>query len=523
MPLPDLDKIIDAELGRPRLEVVETRQDKPQVIVRGRHLDEVADDLVRCLVAANEPASMFRHGNAVSRFVPAIGGRGGQLEPVDRNRLLDVIERHIRPVAMRKDDVRPDRVDTVVQELVLLRLVHQLPPVTVVTHTPFLRADGTVCDTAGYDTASGMFLTDASGVSVPERPTNQQILDAVALIDELLCDFPLTGESDRAHCFALLLTPLIRHLVRLVPLFVIDANGPGVGKNLLSECCMYIATGEWVMTNPLPTDNEEQRKQLTAIMRAGMAVALFDEAHIITGVALARLVTSTTWGDRLLGYSTQVNYPNSVTMVALGNNVQIQGDMPRRSVVIRLEATDADPHLRSGFRHTDLRAWVEANRPQLLEALLTLLRAWVVAGRPEGSQPLGSFDGWASIIGGVLEVAGVPGFLGNVGEMRARSATDDTEMEAHLAELSMRFGTSEFSIKQVAKLIEDDTLECWPPRVAGDHGKVRQMIGYTYRRYSGRWLGEFRLQPTGETHGIKRWTIDNRAAQRLSPTGTDAF
>lgn len=481
---------------------------KPEVVVRGRFLGDVVNELVDYLLAANKPEVMFRHGDVVSRFRKAHSGNGGHLQPVDRVRLLDVVETHTRPVAIAKDGPKPDRIDTPIQDLILLRLLDVLPAITVVTQTPFLRADGTICNTAGYDPVSGMYLTNALNVTVPDEPTLDDVVDAVCLIDDMLADFPFKGESDRAHTYALLLTPFIRHLVRLVPLFVIDANGPGVGKNLLSESCMYVATGTWVTTNPLPTDNEEQRKQITSIMRTGTAVALFDEAHIITGLNLARLITSSTWGDRLLGYSQQVNYPNAVTLVALGNNVQIQGDMPRRSIITRLEADMADPHLRTGFRHDDLRRYVEDNRAELVGALLTILRAWVIAGRPDGAQRLGSFDDWARLIGGVLDVAGVAGFLANAAEMHAMTATDDTEMEHHLAELVTQFGAGEFSIRQVAKLIEEDRLETWPPRVGGEGvAKVRQMIGLTYRRYSGRWLGAYRLEPGGTSQGARRWRI----------------
>jgi hypothetical protein len=43
--------------------------------------------------------------------------------------------------------------------------------------------------------------------------------------------------------------------------------------------------------------------------------------------------------------------------------------------------------------------------------LLVLVRAWLAAGRPPGKRVLGSFESWASVVGGILEHAGVPGFL----------------------------------------------------------------------------------------------------------------
>ena len=57
-------------------------------------------------------------------------------------------------------------------------------------------------------------------------------------------------------------------------------------------------------------------------------------------------------------------------------------------------------------------------------AALTLIRAWIAAGRPKGKKTLGKFEGWAEVMGGILQVAGVPGFLDQLEAFRER---DDPE------------------------------------------------------------------------------------------------
>lgn len=479
------------------------RDGKAAITVNGMHLDDLADEVVRILLTTNDPPRLFRHGQTVSQFAR------GELEAVDRNRMVHIVERTMRPYRVSKDGVfTPARLDVATLELAMLRLLDELPTVNGVVRSPFLRADGSICAEAGYDWVSGNFLAATSSIVVPDAPTRAEIAAAVALVDSLMTDFPFATASDRAHVFAMLLTPMIRHLVPLVPLFVIDGSGPGVGKNLLTECCMYVSTGEWIQTDPLPLDSEEQRKQITALMSTGRAVALFDEAHIVSGTSLARLITSTTWGDRLLGYSKQVSYPNRITVVALGNNVEVQGDMPRRTIMVRLDSPVERPFDRQEFHHADLRQWTQEHRDELLGALLTILRAWHAAGRPVSPIRLGSFDQWAAMIGGALTVAGVDGFLSNVGQMRDRGATDDQDMEAHLHELNVHFFRRSFTAKQVADLAEKGTLETEPPRLVG-HGKsLSQSLGHTYRRYSGRWMGGLRIVPDGVTGGARRWVVE---------------
>ncbi len=75
----------------------------------------------------------------------------------------------------------------------------------------------------------------------------------------------------------------------------------------------------------------------------------------------------------------------------------------------------------AGFRHPDLNTWVRANRARLVAACLTLCQAWIAAGRPRGQRSIGSYENWAGVIGGILETAGIDGFLGNIEEMMAAS------------------------------------------------------------------------------------------------------
>lgn len=505
----------DTPMSDDQLDALEGARSKRQIIVGGtRHLDDIVNELAGALIEINDPPHLFKHGDVVSQFTR------GELEAVDSVRMMNVVETYVRPVRLTKESVAPTRVERGAIELALLRLVDRLPEVEGVVRSPFLRKDGTVCSDVGYDVRSGNYLAATLHVDVPESPSAQDVADAVELIDDLIHDFPLKSQADRAHVFALLLTPMIRHLVPLTPLFIMDGNGPGVGKNLLAESCMYVATGEWVQTDPLPTDSEEQRKQITALMSTGRSVALFDEAHIITGTSLARLITSTTWGDRLLGYSKQVSYPNRITVVALGNNVEVQGDMPRRSILVRLESQLARPYDRQDFRHDNLREWVMEHRPQLVGALLTILVAWNQAGRPKGAARLGSFDAWAEIVGGALAHAGVRGFMSNIGEMRQRGASDEQDMSGHLWELNTHFFGVGFTTKQVAKMLEDDRLDTFPPRMGRDRN-FAQALGYVYRHYSDRWMDGIRIRQDGVTHGARRWVLELMPVDKSAISGGD--
>jgi putative DNA primase/helicase len=51
---------------------------------------------------------------------------------------------------------------------------------------------------------------------------------------------------------------------------------------------------------------------------------------------------------------------------------------------------------------------------------------WLAAGKPSfKGRPLGSFEAWSRIMGGILQAAGIAGFLGNQNEFY-ESADEDT-------------------------------------------------------------------------------------------------
>ena len=67
----------------------------------------------------------------------------------------------------------------------------------------------------------------------------------------------------------------------------------------------------------------------------------------------------------------------------------------------------------TAFRHPNITQWVTEHRLQLVWSALILCQAWIARGCPAGSKTLGSYERWSAVIGGVLEVAGIPGFLEN--------------------------------------------------------------------------------------------------------------
>ncbi len=139
------------------------------------------------------------------------------------------------------------------------------------------------------------------------------------------------------------------------------------------------------------------------------------------------------WEDRVLGKSEIVRVPVRCAWMLTGNNPAFSNEMSRRAIRCRLDAKMDQPWLRDGFRHRALIEWARDNRGRLVWAALTLIQAWVAEGRPAGDKTLGMFESWARTMGGILDVAGVKGFLGNLQEFYANADAEGATWRAFVA------------------------------------------------------------------------------------------
>ena len=308
--------------------------------------------------------------------------------------------------------------------------------------SPVLRADGSILQTAGYDPESGLFV-DLSEPFPPidASPSQDAVYQAVAMLFDLVNDFPFAGLASASAWLSSLLTPLAREAYRgcTGPLYLFDANVRGSGKSLLADINSLIVTGREATRFTAPRDDEEARKRITALVTDSDRIVLIDN---ITGrfgsAALDAALTGTVWKDRRLGHTALIEAPLRMTWYASGNNVILAADTARRVCHVRLESPLENPEDRSGFKYPDIRKYVRQNRPALLAAALTILRGYIVAGRPDQQlKPWGSFEGWSDVVRSAIVWAG----LTDPGETRTvLRETSDSEAGA-LRQMLVAFQT----------------------------------------------------------------------------------
>ena len=437
--LNDLDAAVREERteGRRRRH---THTGLPVIVTTDRPLREQTEDAIAAILAADrQDPTLFVRAGALSRVRHDEKGRP-LIQPVgeaelsnrlarvaDFVRIIDGQERHIPPP------------DSVTVDLLALG-AWPFPPLEAVVEVPTLRADGTILSKPGYDPQAGMIYAPAprlAAATVAPKPGKAAVDAALGAIWDVFGEFPYAEGASKANTLALLLTPMIRPTMRgSVPLALIDAPAAGTGKSLLADIVAIVASGRRAPMMGAPDNKEEWRKQITASLGGGATFILIDNVEgTLYSPDLARALTAPIWDDRILGKSEKVYLPNRATWLATGNNIRLGGDLPRRCYWIRLDAKTARPWQREGFRHADIIGHAEANRGALVAALLTLARAWYAAGAPSPDNALpklGGFEEWRHIVGGILQYAGVTGFLSNLEELYAQSDDDAPAWEAFL-------------------------------------------------------------------------------------------
>jgi hypothetical protein len=320
------------------------------------------------------------------------------------------------------------------------------PPLHGVVEIPVLREDGTILDSPGYDRASGLFYIPNGRIpQIKAYPTKQDAEDAGRFVVDVLSDFPFQDEAGHDNAVGLLLTVVVKEFVGLAPMALIDAPAQGTGKGKLAQLVSIVATGRELPVATEVKEDDEWRKQITSTLLADCPVVIIDNVErTLASPHLAAVLTSPEWQDRLLGRSETLRLYARAVWIATGNNIRLGGDIPRRSYWIRLNAQMARPWTRDprGFKR-ELPSWAIEHRSDIVAALLTMARAWFLADKPDWSgRPLGSYEKWSRVVGGILEFCGLKKFLSNLEELYEQTDDDPAQWSEFIGDIFAAFTDS---------------------------------------------------------------------------------
>jgi len=179
------------------------------------------------------------------------------------------------------------------------------------------------------------------------------------------------------------------------------------------------------------------------------------------------------------------------------------------------------PFERTEFRHKRLTQYVLSHRGELVVALLVLARSWFMAGcPPPKTTPVGSFEDWTTIIGGILQHAGVDGFLANSTQLYKQADAESIQWEGFLKAIDAVANREPFTVAQVWEKMNEKTyadtgqtvsiaraeelraaLPDFIAEATDREGFFKQRLGIAFRERLGRCYGDTQLR-------IERYAAD---------------
>ena len=498
---------------------------KPSINTGNQDLELLTNQAVAALLHANEPPSFFRHANFAAR-IEQDDDCNPFVRVMDPDRMRYTLARVARWEKL-KDGVA-------VSVMPPMPVVHDimatpnlpLPILTHIVEAPVFGPDGTLQVEPGYHKASRTYYAPANGFvmpSVPVRPTAIDIARARDLLTkELLGDFPFTSNTELAHAVGCLILPFVRGLIRgPTPLHLIEKPTAGTGATLLTDVITYIGIGHPAPVMTEAHDEDEWRKRITAKLLTGPSVILIDNIRQwIDSSALSAAITATSWEDRRLGHSEIVRVPVRCAWIATGTNLYLTSELARRTIRIRLDAKVDQPWHRDTkkFLHPNLKAWVADHRPELISAVLTLARVWLARGRPTSPNDpvLGSFEHWSQVIGGILEGAGIDGFLENLTDFYQDSDAEGSMWRLFVAAWWKRHKADQVGVSQLLEVAT--ALDVQIDLGTGNELSQKTRLGKLLVKMRDRQFGKLKIGSAGQKQGAQLWRL-----QEVAKVGVKRF
>jgi hypothetical protein len=301
-----------------------------------------------------------------------------------------------------------------------------------------------------------------------------------------------------------------------VPMCLVDKPETGTGATLMLQCVGWVLLGEELPEVTWSSVEEEQRKHLTTLLMRGRPLVNLDNINYLYSRDLLSVLTGSVREDRRLGGNELLTIPNRSAFVGSGNNVGFDIEHAGRLYLVRLDAGVENPRTRDvEFKHPDLMAWTQANRPALVAALLTLIQAWIAEGRPAYSgKRMATFEAWSNVIGGILEHAGVPGFLANRDSLMNRAQGSSDENVEFLTEWLRRIDAKPSSLTGAVKTKE---LYAELAHVVPEPRRGSERSPQSLGRYLEQNVDKVRVLDCGTTVAIRRAPEDKHGkVQRWS-------
>jgi hypothetical protein len=406
-----------------------------------------------------------RGGPARLTCYPPAENRPAEIHPLGVDGTTNAAHEVCRPY---QSDARGKRRDVTLPERVAklylaLNGRWGLRPLHGICSSVLLADDGSIHAHEGYHARSGMWCTQPPPLDVPDRPANDQAVDALYRLRSAIRTFTFKGspltridgiaadvvdiEQRPGLCESAalcgLLTGVCRASLPLAPGVMINApsvSGSGAGKGLLARMIVAIAFGIIAKAGTAGHDEQELEKRVGAALLRGEPVILLDNLNntLLRSAQLESCLTEPLVSVRLFGVLKMQDVRCTAFVVLTGNGLQTSGDSARRFVYPTLEPPLDNPEQRQyppGFLDGIL-----GRRSELLSDCLTIWRWGRQQSGLKRGLPFGSYERWGTWVRDPLLALGCADPVRGVEDARDRDP-NRVNLSALFAEWRVWHGT----------------------------------------------------------------------------------
>ncbi len=432
--------------------------DRPWVTVPGRHtvmggrrIQRGNDTFVNMVLGKLPPDLLYRSGNSVGVLTPDPVEGGLAFDAVGPADIDYLVDRHMMLRTWGRTAAGRPREKFVNCGSRLSRIIESRakrhPTVRLLTRIVQYPIYGH--DLARYPSGwspDGTYFDCPPDLASLEPEADEAVIHDT--LDLLLTDFPFREEADRQNFIGMLLTPILRPaLDGNVPLHTVIAPMPRTGKSkLIEEVWGGVILGRPTPAQPMTGNDEEFEKRVVSMLIGGETMVHLDNLSASTdSPVLASLLTAGQFQGRELGRSKVLRLKNNLILAASVNNPRLTEELAKRAVPIQLQPLDEHPENRVGFTHPDIRAYVIEVRPLVLSCLLGMVERWKGGGgrfkpRVPGDKPMGGFEAWARVVGGVMKANGYDDWMGNADQWRKQVDPETDDVRALITEWAREHG-----------------------------------------------------------------------------------
>ncbi len=499
------------EFESPEPDLTETAgcdPDKPTINPGKMQLTGKLAEAWAALEKYNDPPKIFR--TEIGTIVSIAG---------DETRLVDrvLMREHLAEAAnwiktVYGNDMPDDPPNTIIESV--MAHPEKFPLLKKVIPCPVFSSDGKLHITPGYDPDTCFFLPEKCAFPVSRMP----IKTAREILFDWLIDFPFDSEASRANAIAAAVTPFVRAIIgeKPMPRMFFTAPVAGTGKGKLANVLALPFRGKEIDIITECKNEEELQKIIVSEFMDGTPDYIFFDNLIgkIKSAKFAAWATTYAAKGRILGVNQSVRIPvNAPVWLMTANNPELDKDNARRSLNICIDAGMERPETRTGYKHKEIEDYTLENRQEILSALLSLCLEWIDAGKPDPTRipPLGSFETWVSVVGGVLEFAGFDALMANNKKFIEDSDSDTADFKSLLEMLEPG---KKYKGKDLMQIIQAAGLEGAFPDSAAKLG--RQILTKQRNRVFELQAGEFIFERESISRNSANWRIIPKERVRVN-------